>query len=439
MRLARLLLQPGIGIKRWAALAFFGVLLVTIGVAFGVSVSVAQVTESLGGRAVDVGRTITFASVLPGLWRGVLFGSAGLLMVTVATLQLYRTLSFGATYSQSEAGVLENLSSYRTRRGGPRLVTIGGGTGLGTLLRGIKRYSEDITAIVTVADDGGSSGRLRNELGMAPPGDARQCLIALSDSEPLMEELLSYRFSAGEGLQGHSMGNLLLAALTDTRGSFHDALQAIARLLAVKGQVVPATTSLDVVLTAETESGKTLIGESAIGQAGEHILNIWLEPRDCQVNPAAVEAIEQADAIIIGPGSLYTSVLPNFLIPGLGRVVDASHAPKVFVCNVATQHGETDGLTAADHLRVFQRHAGVEVTHFLVNDHPLPISPEYHQDAVSIGDITGFSGAVVMRNVVEETMPTRHDPVRLSDAVMDVIRTTPRRAGKGRRRTPQPA
>ena len=417
LRRIRLFLYPGIGIKRWLAVGIVGVLLVALGMAFAVS-------ASLTSTVVEVGRTLTFGASLTGAQRGAIFATIGLVITAVSAYKLYKRVAFGARYRRG--GVIENLSSDRVRRGGPRVVAIGGGTGLSSLLRGVKEYTGNITAVVTVADDGGSSGRLREELGIPPPGDARQCLIALSESEPLMEEMLSYRFESGtSALGGHSLGNLLLAGLADTRGSFHEALRAAATLLAVRGEVMPSSTDSDLKLAAKTASGRLLEGETAIGHAGEPIDDLWLDPADCAVYAGAVSAIEDADAIVIGPGSLYTSVLPNFLVPGLRQAVARSHALKVFVCNIATQHGETDGLSARDHLRIFERHSRVSVSHVVVNSRIVPLAPEFHQEPLSADDpIAGFDGVVIRADVVDVSFPSRHDSGKLAALINRLARQT---------------
>jgi uncharacterized cofD-like protein len=410
-----LLLRPGIGIKRWVALGCIGVLFVALGMAFSLSVSVTPII-------LELGRTLTFGDVLTGLLRGVSVGLIGFGFIGTAAFMLYRRVAFGVRYQQN-GKVIENLTLHRFRSGGPKVVAIGGGTGLSSLLRGLKNYTHDITAVVTVADDGGSSGRLREELGIPPPGDARQCLIALSESEPLMEEALSYRFGSGGSLEGHNLGNLLLAALVQTRGTFHQAVEAAAILLAVRGRVVPSSTSSDLRLMACTSSGRLLVGESAIGHAGEAIERIWVEPADAAVTQAALDAIAEADLIVIGPGSLYTSILPNFLVKGVTEAVQRSRAPRILVCNIATQHGETDGLSAEEHLRVFQNHSGVTVTHFLVNNHPIRVAPVFHQDPVTMDDgVEGFQGRVLKRDVVDVSFPTRHDPIKLAQAIIALTR-----------------
>jgi uncharacterized cofD-like protein len=412
-----LLMRPGIGIKRWAAVGVVGVLLTALGIAFAVSVS-------LTTTIVETGRTLTFGGWLNGVERGALFGGVGLAISGISAVMLYRRIAFGARYAQASRGIIESLEAHRVRSGGPRIVAIGGGTGLSSLLRGLKEYSDNITAIVTVADDGGSSGRLREALGIPAPGDARQCLIALSESEPLMEEVLDYRFEAGAELAGHSFGNLLLAALTHTRGSFPQAIIAAGELLAVRGRVMPSSISTDVKLMAQTSVGTLLEGESQIGTSGEKVESMWLEPLDSAPNPDAIQAIREADAIVIGPGSLYTSILPNFLISDLSPAVSSSLIPRILVCNIATQPGETDGLSAEDHLRVFERLSGVKATHFLMNDHVLDIEQIYRQDPIlATTKIDGFRGALVLKDLIDESQASRHDPAKLASAVINLARS----------------
>ncbi|MDE2860643.1 MAG: uridine diphosphate-N-acetylglucosamine-binding protein YvcK [Chloroflexota bacterium] len=306
---------------------------------------------------------------------------------------------------------------------GRRVVAIGGGTGLSTLLRGIKLWTENLTAVVSMADDGGSSGRLRDEMKMPPPGDVRACLVALSDADPQMQELFDHRFESESPLGGHNLGNLILAALREEHGSFREGLEVAARLLAVRGAVVPATNHLAPVLMGETVSGAVLRGESAVGLAPELIRRIWLEPEDAVASEDALAAIRQADLIVIGPGSLYTSILPSFLLPGFAEAVAASDAPKVLVCNVATQRHETDGFAAADHLEVFEAHSGVSVSHFLVNSNPRDVPEKRDQDAVPlVSSVDGFDGVLVAADVVDNTNPVRHDPFKLADALMGIVR-----------------
>jgi uncharacterized cofD-like protein len=239
----------------------------------------------------------------------------------------------------------------------PRVVVIGGGTGLSVMLRGLKKKPVDITAIVTVADDGGSSGRLRDELQMPPPGDIRSVISALAESEPLLSEMLQYRFSNGTGLAGHSLGNLILAALRDITGDFVTGVRELSRVLAVRGSVLPASHD-SIVLTARMADGTVVEGESKITKYGGRIEQVSLLPPDVEPLPEAIEAIRLADVIVLGPGSLYTSIIPNLLVPGITEAIRASSAAKVYICNVMTQPGETDGYSASDHVNAIAGHVG---------------------------------------------------------------------------------
>ncbi|GJM80689.1 gluconeogenesis factor [Paenibacillus sp. HMSSN-139] len=251
----------------------------------------------------------------------------------------------------------------------PRIVVMGGGTGLSVMLRGLKEKPLDITAIVTVADDGGSSGILRNELQMPPPGDIRNVLTALADVEPLLSDMLNYRFASGSGLAGHSLGNLILAAITDISGDFVTAVRELSRVFAVRGRVLPAAGQA-VVLHAEMEDGTIVTGESKIPEVRGKIKRIFLEPEEVEPLPEAVEAIREADAILIGPGSLYTSIIPNLLVPKLAEaVLENTSAIKIFICNVMTQPGETDDYTVSDHLQAVYNHVGKHLFDYvIVND-----------------------------------------------------------------------
>ena len=409
------LMRPGIGLKRWLALAVIGTVTVAMGMTIASSVSLIDTLRELGQLS-------TFGGSVSDIVRGFALSAIGLGMVLAAMFMLYRRIAFGARYGQGQIGVIESLARQRSRRGGPRIVVMGGGTGQSTVLRALRDYTDEITAIFTVADDGGSSGRLRTELGIAPPGDARQCLIALSDSGPLLERVFDYRFATGDSLKGHSVGNLLLASLVDTEGSFPKALAAAAELLVVHGRVAPSTVSTEVRLMAKLSSGKVVRGESAIGKSGEPIDELWLEPGDVEANEDAVAAVAEAELIVIGPGSLYTSLLPNLLVSGLSDAVQASRAPKVYVCNVAEQPGETDGMSEVDHLQTLEWMSGVEVTHFLVNDHlgALMQRPQGSMDKPWRDQLrTGLR--VVETDLLDTTKITRHDSTKLAAALLNIV------------------
>ncbi len=254
----------------------------------------------------------------------------------------------------------------------PRIVIIGGGTGLPVLLRGLKEYPVQLSAIVTVADDGGSSGRLRDELHIPPPGDIRNVLAALSDVEPLVVELFQHRFKNGSGLSGHALGNLLLAALTDITGDFTHAIREMSKVMNVKGQVLPAA-NRSIVLHAEMEDGTIVSGESKIPYSGKKIKRVFLTPEEIEPLTETIREIRRADLIVIGPGSLYTSILPNLLVPKIKEEITKAHAKKIYICNVMTQAGETLDYTASDHVEALYRHIGNTcIDTILVNDEEIP-------------------------------------------------------------------
>ncbi|MCQ6275688.1 YvcK family protein [Bacillus sp. V3B] len=272
-----------------------------------------------------------------------------------------------------------------TKTGQPNIVIIGGGTGLPVLLRGLKKFSVDITAIVTVADDGGSSGRLRNELNIPPPGDVRNVLAALSEVEPLVEEMFQHRFKASNDLSGHSLGNLILAAMTSITGNFMYAIQEMSKVLNVHGKVLPAANQ-SVVLHAELEDGVMISGESKIPYSGKKIKRVFLTPEKVDPLPETIQAIQEADLIIIGPGSLYTSILPNLLVPQLGEEVCRAKAKKVYICNLMTQAGETLGYTASEHVRAIYDHMERPfIDTILVNSEEIPneIQKKYIKEAAT--------------------------------------------------------
>ncbi|MCA1292340.1 YvcK family protein [Paenibacillus sp. alder61] len=306
---------------------------------------------------------------------------------------------------------------------------MGGGTGLSVMLRGLKERPLDITAIVTVADDGGSSGILRSELQMPPPGDIRNVLTALADVEPLLSDMLSYRFASGSGLAGHSLGNLILAAITDISGDFVTAVRELSRVFAVRGRVLPAAGQA-VVLHAEMDDGTIITGESKIPEAGGKIKRIFLEPEEVEPLPEAVDAIREADAILIGPGSLYTSIIPNLLVPKLAEaVLENEKAIKIFVCNVMTQPGETDDYTVSDHLQAVYEHVGHHLFDYvIVNDGEIPTQVQdfYAEKGakpvqVDWDVVTGRGYKVIADTLVLFRRYLRHDADKLSHHIYQLV------------------
>jgi uncharacterized cofD-like protein len=317
--------------------------------------------------------------------------------------------------------------------GGSSLAAIGGGTGLSALLRGLKHYVGTarlgrITGVVTVTDDGGSSGRLRKEFGVLPPGDIRNCIVALADDEDLLARLFQYRFPNGGGLVGHSFGNLFLTALTGITGDFHQAILTAESVLSVRGKVYPATL-VDVRLRGRGVSGTVYEGESAVGRSGEELAGIELDPPAAPAFPPAVAALEAADAILLGPGSLYTSIIPNLLIPGIRQAVAKSRARVILLLNLMTQPGETDGMMGAAHLHAIERHIGTGLIHaVLYNSTPIPgpLLSHYAETgstpvAVEPEAMARSGVELVAADLLAEGDLIRHDPEKLSCAVLGLL------------------
>lgn len=318
----------------------------------------------------------------------------------------------------------------------PRIVVIGGGTGLSVMLRGLKEKPLDITAIVTVADDGGSSGILRSELQMPPPGDIRNVLIALADVEPLLSEMLQYRFNNGTGLAGHSLGNLMLAAMTDIAGDFVTGIRELSRVLAVRGRVLPAAGQA-IVLHAEMADGTIVTGESVIPKSGQAIKRVFIEPEQVEPLQEAVDAIREADAILIGPGSLYTSIIPNLLVPKLAESIVESDAVKLFICNVMTQPGETDNYSVGDHLQAVYEHIGHHLFDYvIVNDGEIPpqVQEKYAEKGakavhLDLDEVTRRGYKVIADRLVLFRTYLRHDAARLSHHIYQLVEDWMNRKG----------
>ena len=328
--------------------------------------------------------------------------------------------------SKGSYSILEKLYRRRKLNKGAKVVAIGGGTGLSMLLRGIKKYTNNITAIVTVGDDGGSSGRLREEMGILPPGDIRNCIAALGDDEDLITELFQYRFKNGEGLEGHSFGNLFLTALCAITGDMVSAVKESSNVLNIRGVVLPATLD-DMKLAAEFEDGRIIKGESNIPEAKGKIKKLFTEPAKCVALPEALAAIKEADLIILGPGSLYTSVIPNLLVSGIADAIDKAHAKKIYVCNIMTQPGETDNYSVASHVNALIKHAGGKciIDAVLVNDSlPENISEGYAKAGsipvrLDMENIAPIGIEVVSQKLLQENKQglVRHSSNRVARAV----------------------
>ena len=416
-------LSPGISVKRWLLISVAGVVLASLGLAIWIKLTpIFWVLEFLRGFLGVI------TNVLPNYISGPLVILFGLLLLLWGQTRTVGSITkVLRPQGQSEEELIDVLLAHRRLYRGPKIVVIGGGTGLSTLLRGLKTYSANITAIVTVADDGGSSGRLRQEFGVLPPGDIRNCLAALADEEKLLTELFQYRFKAGDGLTGHSFGNLFLTAMSDITGDLEQAVAASSKVLAVRGQVLPATLS-DVRLWAELADGRRIEGESSIPEAGGTIVKIGCIPANPPALPAAIKAINEADYIIIGPGSLYTSLIPNLLVPQIADAIAASLAPRIYVCNIMTQPGETQGYTVSDHIRAIDAACGRQLfdavlvhkkspsAHSLIryaqqNSHPVFLDREAVLD---------LGRRIVLANILfeDDIGCVRHNPQKLARVLL---------------------
>ncbi len=350
--------------------------------------------------------------------RATVFGIVGVGLLVVSYLKLTQSVLGPFLPGNSTSSLVDVIHAFRVRGRGPRIVAIGGGTGLSSLLRGLKTFTSNLSVIVTVADDGGSSGRLRDEYRVLPPGDFRQCLIALADAEPLMKQLFDHRFKEGS-LNGHAFGNLFIMAMADVTGNFEQALRESGKVLAVKGTIVPSTLQ-DVTLVASINGG-TVVGESAIPKQNSPISHVFLKPDGVQVNPEATQAILSAELIIVGPGSLYTSLLPNLLVEGMVEAIKASPALKLYICNVAAQRGETDGYGVDDYLRVIREHVGADLFDFVLVNSNTAHAPTGGQDPVVFkpADTTGHPEVrFIASDVVNVRIPSHHDPDKLARTIM---------------------
>jgi uncharacterized cofD-like protein len=350
--------------------------------------------------------------------RAVIFGVFGVGLLLFSYLKLTQSVLGPFMPGNSTSSIVEIIHAFRLRGRGPRIVAIGGGTGLSSLLRGLKTYTSNLSVIVTVADDGGSSGRLRDEYRILPPGDFRQCLIALADAEPLMKQLFDHRFKEGS-LDGHSFGNLFIMAMADVTGNFEHALRESGKILAVKGTILPSTLQ-DVTLVASINGGM-VAGESKIPMQNAPISRVFLKPDGPQINPEAAQAILNAELIIVGPGSLYTSIMPNLLVEGMVEAIKASPALKVYICNLAAQNGETEGYEVDDYLRVIREHVGANLFDFVLVNSNLSHTPTGGQSQVIFRPADSNKHPEVRfiaADVVNVKLPSHHDPDKLARTIM---------------------
>lgn len=416
-------LTVGIGMKRWLILLILG--LIFFGIGLSVFISTLVQANWLPNSLYNF---ITF-SYLPQWLRITLPLIAGLALLALAVIRM--GIRLVSPFDLPEEGVVSLLQMTAQQTEGPAIVVIGGGTGMPSVLRGLRDYTRNITAIVTVADDGGSSGRLRREFGLLPPGDFRNNMAALSADEALMTKVLQYRFGANVSLngnselRGHAFGNLLLAALTGITGSFDESLLAAEKVLSMRGRVLPSTMQ-DISLAADIElpNGEvvTVVGESNIPETNGRIQHVYLQPAHVRAYPPALKAIFQADLIVMGPGSLYTSILPNLLVPDLSEALRKAQAPKLYICNLATQPGETDNYSVADHVATILQHIPNDCVNMVLANSNLSIPPDQGGGrTVYVTPEPPEGVALVLADLVDEKRPWRHDSQKLAEAIWKLL------------------
>jgi len=409
-------LKPGVRIKRWLFFGIFGILLIAFGF-----------TELAVRRVYDFYYKIFY----------IFLNITGIFVIYISIVESMKSIIAlthkGYIHLSLDSRKMENLIyEKRLLVKGPKIVVVGGGTGLSTMLRGLKYYTSNITAIVTVADDGGGSGALREDLGMLPPGDIRNCILALADTEPLMEELLQYRFPDGR-LKNQNFGNLFLAAMDGVSDNFEDAVQKMSSVLAVTGKVLPVTLE-DMKLIAELENGNKVEGESQIPEEvlkqNSRIKKLMIEPKEAKPLEDAIKAIEEADAIVLGPGSLYTSIVPNLLVKDIAESIRKSDAIKIYISNIMTQPGETHGFKVSDHIKILKKYGGRGIVDYVVanrGDIPEDIKEKYSLDGselveLDIKEVRGLGVDVVEASLAKiQKGYVKHDSEYLAEVLVDTI------------------
>ena len=413
-------LRPGLGVKRWLLFVMAGVTLIGLGIAV--------VLIDLYRTDTSDPALLTFLSYaslrfLPRLVRAFIFGGLGVGLIVYGMYKLNRSLL--RPFLRPGSDMVDTLTDYQRRNRGPRVVAIGGGHGLSTLLRGLKAHTRNLTAVVTVADDGGSSGKLRESYGILPPGDIRNCLAALSNDETMMTQLFQYRFSGSNELEGHSFGNLFITALADITGSFENAVVESGRVLSVNGRVFPATLH-DVKLVASLELPHSVNqvrveGESKIPAMAGRVRRVWLEPDDAPVFPPVIKAILGAEVIVVGPGSLYTSLLPNLLVPDLLASLRATRAIKIYICNIATQEGETDSFNVFDHVRALEEHIGADVFDVILCNNNYEGTLNEASVWVRADEKTLSDERTHTTDLADPAHPWRHDSAKLAQVILNIF------------------
>ena len=415
---------PGIQLKRWLLLFAAGVIVCAFSLALLFNNQVMGMAEELLFRLSYLA-TGKYGNSMT-LFLGIVGMLLGIGIMIYAVRRIVRSI-VEAVSPESSDSLMETIFTQRKLNRGPAITVVGGGTGLSTLLRGMKYITGNCTAVVSVGDDGGSSGRLRHELGIIPPGDLRKCMVAMADSEPLMERVMQYRFEGDSYLSGHSLGNLFLAAIAETEGGMEEGLNAASQILKVRGHVIPSTLH-NIQLAADMTDGSFILGQAEIAQAHKTVQRLRMVPENVPATKSAIEAIREADILVLGPGSLYTSVICNLLVPDIREAVLQSKATKIYVCNVMTQPGETDGFGAFEHVKTLIEYAGEPfLDYVIVNSEDIsdeqkilyrakgqePISPD-------IEKIEQMGIKVIPAKLVSQSDMVRHDPQKLARAIMSL-------------------
>ncbi len=401
-------LYPGMHVKRWVLLIFAGLFMI----AFSFAEELTGFKEALLGAQ-------------PRDYVNLLLLGGGLIVVLIGISRL--TGSVITQVAPGKGNLVDIVYRQRLLKKGPKVVAIGGGTGLPVVLRGIKEFTSNITAVVAVSDDGGSSGKLRKDMNIPPPGDIRNCLIALADAEPLMGKLFQYRFGEEANISGHNFGNLFIAALTSVVGDFEEAVRQSCKILSIRGRVIPVTTA-NIRLKAFFTDGTDIIGEAQIPRQRKTIERLELLPGDCRVNPEVSAQIAEADIIIMGPGSLYTSVIPNLLVKGMPEAITRSRALKIYVSNIMTQPGESTDFNAEDHFSAISRHVKVKlIDHIIVNNAPIPESllSKYQSEGArpvraDRESLEAMGVKVISEPIISQADHVRHDGEKLASAIFDL-------------------
>ena len=395
------LLKPGIRIKRWVILWILGISFLSIGIGYFAT-------------RIDPSSSFDF---LPWHLEGVILLFAGCLIIATSIFGLYKTISILIpTLGNISDALYTNLS----REKGPNIVVIGGGTGMSVLLKGLKQHTDNLTAIIGVADDGGSSGRLRRELGVIPPGDFRNCIVAMSDEESLLPELFQYRFTEGEGLKGHSFGNLFIVAMSHVTDSFQSALSESSKVLAVRGKITPATTA-NLNLSARMTNGKLIAGESNITAEKGTVERLYINPPFAKAYGPSEESILDADLVVIGPGSLYTSILPNLMVPGILDALLTTTALRIYVCNVATEVGETQNFFVEDHVNALMKHTDENILDYVIaNNNIIDIGDRFMGNAVPVSNEIISNIQVAYTDLLDTNHPVRHDSNKLAEFILSI-------------------